>query len=355
MNQFGPPGGGGGGNWNFEQQFQQHATQLQQQFQRFAGQQRQEVNARLTNLDRSLQDLSAIARAMSAVRTPYYDNTVPADPRIVRIEDIPGRRIPFDFLVEIPIGANVTSEQQQSLSISMDGPFVAEKRVMAFLSQHQFQVEVAAGVAPTFPGRSFGRFRPIHSAWDLLDAQQNSMIDVGSWFNYLSVEAGAPTGVAAQVPAFPSSMSSFRTMEFDARVQFINAGSSFPRQNISVPSTMWTTSINSPWSLGSLDFFERGEVLTFRVQPTHANNPPFGNVDGSAIFPVPPFVAPGWPFLDGQFDPHEGIATPGGFTRPVDGQIPISLTTDPIQRLPDGIVIIGFHGYRIQQVPGPVP
>ena len=36
-----------------------------------------------------------------------------------------------------------------------------------------------------------------------------------------------------------------------------------------------------------------------------------------------------------------------------DPQLP-NVTTDPVTRLPDGFIIIGFHGYRIIQPPGPV-
>jgi hypothetical protein len=150
------------------------------------------------------------------------------------------------------------------------------------------------------------------------------------------------------IPEIPSSMSGFRTMEFDGRVLVENAGSSYPRQNISVPSSLWTAEINSPQQLGCLDFYERGEVITFRIQPTHVNNPPAGNVDGPSIFGA---GVTNWPFVGGQFDRHEGIVTPGIFSQA--GAIQ-DIITDPIQRLPDGILTIGFLGYRIQQPVGPI-
>jgi hypothetical protein len=136
-------------------------------------------------------------------------------------------------------------------------------------------------------------------------------------------------------------------MEFDGRIIVENAGSSYPRQNISVPSSFWTPQINAPQELGALDFFERGEVITFRVQPNHVNNPAAGNVDGNAIF-----GADGWPFLQGQYDRQEGICTPGAFT--FDDDTLVRLEVDPIQRLPDGILTIGFSGYRILQPVGPL-
>jgi hypothetical protein len=346
-----PPGPGYPGAPDFSQHLAQVAAQMRQELRqemqqdmgRMAAQFRHQTDQQLRRLDKNLGDLAEVARALQVERGS------PLDPRVVRIEDIPGRRVPFDLLVEIPIGSNVNSEQQQSVTISQEGPFVAVKRYCTFLSQHQFQVTV--GNTPlTFNGRSFGRFRPIHSAWDLGDAHQNAGIDVGSWFTFLTAAGGAVSG---GVPAFPSTMSSFRTMEFDGRISVLNQGSSFPRQNgVPVPSTFWTTEINSPQELGALDFFERGESVTFRVQPTHVNNPAFGNVTGANIFPAP-MVSPGWPFVDGQYDPHEGIFTPGGFT---DGAgTPVSLTTDIVRRLPDGILILGFIGYRIQQAIGPVP
>jgi hypothetical protein len=140
-------------------------------------------------------------------------------------------------------------------------------------------------------------------------------------------------------------------MEFDGRIIVENAGSSYPRQNISVPSTFWTNECVGPQELGALDFFERGEVITFRVQPNHVNNPPAGNVDGNCIFGLdPPSV---WPFLQGQYDRHEGICTPGAFSFTDEGVL-VPTTIDPIQRLPDGILTIGFLGYRIQQPVGPL-
>lgn len=338
-----PPGGGYPND--FGAALAQYAAQIRDDLRNdlrreqnsFAGQFRQQASQQLAKIERQVGELASIARALEVQRTGAAD-----DPRVVRIEDIPGRRVPYDMLVEIPIGNNLTSERENSVTISQEGPFVAVKRVATFISQHQFRVTVD-GIPADFAGRSFGRWRPIHSAWDLHDAQNNALVDVPNWFTLFT------SATATAVPAFASSASSFRTMEFDGRFFVQNAGSSFPRQNIRVPSSLWTTEINSPQELGALDFFERGEVITFRVEPSHANNPPFGNVDGLNTFGVA-----GWPFLDGQYDPHEGIATPGGLTLDQGGD-PVNLTDDIVQRLPDGILVIGFIGYRIQQAIGPVP
>jgi len=59
-------------------------------------------------------------------------NAIPAG--VVRIEDIPGRRVPFVLLMDIPIGNNTTSIREQSVTISQEGPFVAVKRMATFQS-----------------------------------------------------------------------------------------------------------------------------------------------------------------------------------------------------------------------------
>jgi hypothetical protein len=284
-------------------------------------------------------------------------------PGVVRVEDIPGRRVPFTLLMDIPIPSNTTTTQQQSVTISQEGPFVAVRRMATFMSALEYQVQVPdqsqnmppgplRGGNPRFVGRSFGRYRPIHSAWDIMDAQHNDTAGVDAIL--LAIAAGfggaAPFLTLAGFPSFPASASSFRTMEFDGRLAVINAGSSYPRQNISVPSSMWTTEINSPFDLGALDFFERGETLTVFVTPNHVNNPPAGNVTGEFIFNFG--STPEWPFVDGQYDPHEGIATPV----PIDfsgGGDPVLLTTDPVSRLPDGLMTVGWEGYRIIQPVAP--
>lgn len=250
------------------------------------------------------------------------------DPYHIRyIEQIPGRRVPFDLLVQIPIGSNITSEQQAPTTISQDGPFVAVARYASFQSAYQFSINDGNNNIASFQGRSYGRFRPIHSAWDLLDGQTG----------YQPIIGGAFPGTGDAIYASPSNNSSFRTMEFDGSIMFQNQGSGYQRSNIYVPSSFYTNSINEPFSLGALDFFERGEVLQWKVVPLHSNNPPAGNVQG---------YTPGgaYPFLDSQYDVHEGIMDPW-----IE-----DVTTDRATRLPQGILTIGFHGYRILQPPGPV-
>jgi hypothetical protein len=295
-------------------------------------------------LDQKVADLASIARALE-VRA-----SGPKDPGTERIENIPGRRVPFDMLVDIPIGPDVTSVREQSFTVSQEGPFVAVKRVMAFQSALEFQVvEQRTGQRADFVGRSFGRYRPIHSACDVNDSQHNAVADTARWFNDWLTALAPGAAMPAAVLGLPSSMSSFRTMEFDGRVTVINAGSSYPRQRIEVPTTFWTTDTVSPQDLGALDFFERGETITLSVLPNHVNNPPAGNVSDALVFPAA--AVSGFPFLNGQYDAHEGIATPGGMTVNADDLVD-TIENDVVQRLPAGIVTIGYIGYRIIQSPG---
>lgn len=275
---------------------------------------------------RLAQNAEDLRSAMSRVQMRGADS-----PDIQRIENIPGRRIPFDLLVDIPINAQQTSVVQGTITISQEGPFVAVARYATFLSAFSYQVRNPVnGSIATFNGRSFGRYRPIHSAWDLNDGQPYTQL----------VMAAPPPGSGAPHVISPANASPFRTMEPDFRIKFENAGSSFPRSNIEVPSSFWTTSINEPFKLGALDFFERGEVLTIKVLPLHPNNPAFGNLSGyGAPNPAYPFLDSGWDAIEGINDENNAAA----------GDI------DPVTRVQNGILTIGFHGYRIVQPAGAGP
>lgn len=325
-------GGGADPNW-VNQLVQQVRAEFNQQINQMAGGMRRMLAERNAEADRKLSEIAQIAGALSISRG--------GDDRIVRIEDLPGRRVPYDLIVDIPIGNNETSEQQASIPISQDGPFVAVRRYATFQSNFQFSV-TEEGAQALFAGRSFGRYRPIHSAWDLSDARGDSVVSLALPL------PGSLSVVGA--PGLTSSQSGFRTMEFDGRILVENAGSGYPRQNLSVPSSLWTGQVNSAVDLPALDFFERGEVITFKVQPSHVNNPDAGNADGASIF-----GAAGWPFLEGQYDKHEGIVTPGALsTNAATPPVTTRIADDIVARLPNGILTIGFHGYRIIQAPGPI-
>jgi hypothetical protein len=317
--------------------FEQIIQQLQQQAGYAASQARQANDAaRGTQGDialvrqevaRNARDMQNLANALQGVEGKSIGNGNTND-HVRYIESIPGRRIPFDFLVSIAIGTNSILEQQGTKTVSQDGPFVAVARYAAFQSAFQFaRRDPETQEQAAFQGRSFGRFRPIHSAWDLNDGQPG----------YQPITGVASPGTGVPIYASPSNHSSFRSMEFDAVITMLNQGAGFPRSNDPVPSAFYSESVNSPFQLGALDFFERGETIQWKVQPTHVNNPPAGNLSGYAAGGL-------FPFLGSQYDVHEGI---------MDPQAP-DVTADPITRLPDGILVVGMHGFRIIQPPGPV-
>jgi len=280
-------------------------------------------NRQMVELVKNGQQLQQTLAQLAVQRTG-------GNPSLQYVENIPGRRVPYDMIATIQVADGTMAELQSSLTVSQDGPFVCVSRYAAFLSQYSFQyTDPDNGNATIFNGRSFGRFRPIHSAWDLNDGIPRSEV----------VQAVPAPGAGAPHIISPSNASSFRTMQPDFSIKIENEGFAYPRQNVAVPSPFWTKQINSPFGLGALDVFERGEVIGFRVQPQHPNNPAYGNVQA--------FTGPGtvWPFLASQYDAIEGI----------NDQTQTDVTTDPVTRLANGILFIGFHGYRIIQPPGAGP
>lgn len=294
-----------------------------------AANQASQVSQQALQISQANQELMQTIQQMNQViKQLKGDRSGMGDPKVQYIEEIPGRRVPFDYLVDIIIGPNVTATQQGTITISQDGPFVAVSRYATFISQYAFQrTDPETGTTSQFSGRSFGRYRPIHSAWDMNDGQPPSEV----------VKAVAFPGTGAPYVASVSNASPFRSMESDFRIKFENEGSGWPRQNLEVPSTFWTKDISSPFELGALDFFERGEVMVFKVLPQHANNAAFGNISGfGAPNPNMPFIASQWDRVEGINDQNDAAAD----------------TTDPITRAPQGILTIGFHGFRIIQQPG---
>lgn len=289
--------------------------------------------------DQKLADLQRVVAQLSGTRSGEAQN-----PHLVQINSIPGKRIPYTLLLDIPIGAATTSLKEQSVTVSMDGPFVAVRRVAIFQSALEFQATPVQGAAVRFCGRSFGRYRPIHSAWDIMDAAPRSMMTLANPLTTAALSAAVD---------LPNATSSGRSMEFDGRISTINAGNGFPRQNIPVPSSMWTDQLNGAIDLAALDFFDRGEIITVQVTPNHVNNPSFGNVNAS-VFGAQLASATGWPFLDGQFDAQEGIAeaTPAFVVTGQGAGDADNVATTSIVRLPDGILTIGWEGYRIVNIGG---
>lgn len=307
-----------------------------------AGGVRRMVDERMQSLGAAEMKLAELQRAVgmvSGTRSGQGQN-----PHLVQINSIPGKRIPYTLLIDIPIGANTSSMREQSVTISMEGPFVAHRRMAIFQSALEYQVTQRGGAPLRYCGRTFGRYRPIHSAWDIMDAGPRS---------FMTTANPVPTGALAASLDLPNAGSSGRSMSFDGRISVINAGNGYPRQNIPVPSSMWTTQINSPMDLASLDFFDRGEIITVQVTPNHINNPGFGNVS-AAVMGTTIADAAGWPFLDGQFDAHEGIAELAAAfdaTGQGAGDL-VNLASTSVVRVPDGVLTIGWEGYRIVNIGG---
>lgn len=292
----------------------------------------QHISGQLTRVDTELARLSQNAQDLYQAIGRLQTQRQNGDPSIQRVENIPGRRVPFDMAVDIPIGDAVTAVQQGTFLVSQEGPFVAVSRSAIFTSTYGFQVSDPAspGTVASFFGRSFGRLRPVHSAWDLNDGIPRTQVTMAQ---------ALPGSGAAQIIS-PSNASSWRSMQGDFRITMTNAGSSFPRQNIQIPSSSWVRGQNDPWPLPALDVFERGEVVTYQVLPLHPNNPPFGNVFGYGA----PNAA--FPFVGSGFDAVEGI---------LDPSIDAAGTTDPVTRVAQGILTIMLHGYRIVQPAGAGP
>ncbi len=275
-------------------------------------------------------ELQGLANALAGLKMERIGGTN-GDPNVQRIENIPGTRVPFDMLVEIPIPANSTDPVQGTITVSMEGPFVAEARMCTFLSQYSFtRTDPETQQVTSFLGRTNGRFRPIHSA-----ADQNDALLMPETQRVIAMP-----GTGAPSYASPSNHAPARSMEGDFRVTVRKQDDGFPRSNISVPSSFWTTYINSPFELAALDFFPRASIIEFTVTPQHINNPSAGNLQAYGAGGI-------FPFIGAQFDHHEGIQDP------LDPRL-IAGDPDPITRLPKGVLIIGFRGYRIFQAPGAV-
>jgi len=341
---------GGGNPYALKSDVERVRQELREALNQNAGGIRRLLAEQFAKTDERLAQLASIANAIAVERASGsgLSGDAPA-PRlhdrdqwrvghgVVRVEDIPGRRIPYVLSMDLYVGRNQTSPVEQSVTISQEGPFIAVRRVMSFRSLYGFTYTDESGAVGRFTGRSYGRYRPTSSAWDLNDAQNNIIVTTPN----------PPVGIYPGAPGYTSSMAGYRSMELDALVEVIVQGASYPRQNYPVPSAMWSTNLNGPVDLGALDFFERGEQLTVKLTPTHPNNPEFGNASGLTIFGTA-----GWPFAKGQFDPHEGIVTPGGIAM-ADNTLSLA-PSDPIERMPDGVVTVAWEGYKIIQPTGPV-
>jgi hypothetical protein len=150
------------------------------------------------------QELAQQAAQLQSVAQRLAIQGTGGDPSIQRIENVPGRRIPFDLLVDIPIPANSTAIVEGSIPISQEGPFVCVSRMLTCLSAYQFQyTDPESTATATFQGRSFGRWRACHSAWDLNDGQPHTQV-------VLSATPAFPGNGAPHIVS-PPNASPFRT------------------------------------------------------------------------------------------------------------------------------------------------
>ena len=275
--------------------------------------------ARKTQEDMAkIRDMLTVA-AQTAVKQQMATNMPGTRAGLKNVDAIPGRRVAFDMIVSIPVAADSAGPYEQSMYVTPDGYFVATHRYAAFLSAYVFQVTGEGNETATFNGRSNGRYRPIHSACDLLDAQ-------GGWND--PVGAADPGDGTVQVE-HQTNRSGFRTMQFDGTVEVVVRDSDYRRQNNAVPTALWAPGFTGIQELPVPDVFKPGTTVDFSINANHTNNPAAGNIQN---------VVGALPYLDGQFDGHEGIA----YTAAVQAE-----TADAITRRPDGVFICGYFGYRI--------
>jgi hypothetical protein len=280
----------------------------------------QQANAAAAMARKTQSDVDAIRQLIQqTVKSQMALNMPGSRAGMKYVDDIPGRRVYFDMVASIPIAADSSGPYEQALYVTPDGYFVATHRYAIFLSSYVFQVTSEGNETATFNGRSNGRYRPIHSACDLLDAQ-------GGW--------NEPVGVAApgtglmQVDSI-TNRSGFRTMQFDGTVEVVVRDSDYRRQNNPVPTPLWAPGFESILKLPVPDVFRPATTIDISVQANHTNNPAAGNIQN---------VVGALPYLDGQYDGHEGIGTVAAVQAGTD---------DAITRRPDGILYVGFLGYRI--------
>ena len=301
----------------------------------------------------------------------------------VSLDAIQGRFVPYDLFVEIPIANGSTTALQGTLKVSMEGPFVAARRYAVFLSRAVYEVTFLNGTKATFKGRTNGRFRGVASNTDVSDAiaafdqvNQYQPTYLNAVYDGAAIiPAQNPVGVnqnstdpTNMLPNFPGtgrplvvsplSMSGGRSMTFDGTIAIQPQGAQFNRQNIPVPSSLWSDNFNGPVDLSCYDVFEPSEELLVTVNPLHVNNPPFGNISSlvalnnsyafngaTGVAANNPLPVGNWPWLAGQFDGHEGIndETLVGDT---------SVDVDRVVRTFDGTLILGYMGFRIIAAPG---
>jgi hypothetical protein len=250
-------------------------------------------------------------------------------PDILRVEEIPGTRVPFDIVVQFGVQANQSGVLTVPYQLSMDGPFIAVSRYAVFMSAYTFQVQTEQEIA-RLVGRSFGRFRPVSSHLDLMDGQAGTPLPFApAALNYDCDALDPPVGGIV----LPDNRSPFRTMQWDGFISVKNQ--IYPRQNAMVPSAVWAPGFEQRMDLSVLDYYEKGDLIEFQIEPSHVNNPAAGNVQN---------LLGSMPQLRSQFDAAEGVLYP-------EAQCGVG-EADVVTRKPDGFLYVGLHGFKILQPGG---
>jgi len=390
-------------NDHYFQQIQQNILSLQQQLRE--QQQASATNARLlagqqvkiaelTGINNVLSNLkmnrsSGVGFGSAETDVPGARNApmvkMPNGMGYQSLDQVVGRQIVYDLNCTIPVIDGQPGPVRQTLYVSPDGPFCAVARYMIFMSTHSVQYTDSLGNKSTFYSRSNGRFRPVSSSSDIMDAvrafdqpnqYQPSYIGAVTGDDGV-IPVGNPAGVnpastnvtnllpnwpgnGRPIYASPFSMAAQRTMSFDGLVSVETRASATRRQEQPVATTFWTDRDGGMVRLPTIDVFEPGELIDVVVEPTHPNNPAYGNVQslmyfntGAGAFDFNPATGvaannpapPGnFPSLAGQFDGHEGTdssSLPGATDQ----------TTDPASRSASGLIQMGWLGYRILQGP----
>lgn len=287
-------------------------------------QQQQQLSQALQNLSGRIDAAHAMARNMRQEMSAQIAKAI-ADSKQGRIagmrdvDNIPGKRVPFDLSVSIPVAADSPGPYSQTGYVTPDGYFVAVYRYATFLSEYTFQVTSEGNQTAQFQGRSNGRYRPVHSMCDLMDAQ-------GGWNR--PVGAADPGDGTWQLE-HTTNRAGFRTMQFDGLIEVVARDADYRRQNNPVPTALWAPGFTAIHKLPVPDVFRPGTSIDFNLQANHTNNPAAGHIQS---------VFGSLPYLDGQFDGHEGI----GYSAAVQAG-----TDDAVTRRPDGVFVCGYFGYRI--------
>ena len=164
------------------------------------------------------------------------------------IEDIPGKRVPYTYGVNITI--TNTTQTPGTITISSDGPFLATGLVAAW--------RPTTGTSPVGAIAMTGRWRPISST--------NAIVSDG----------------AASLIALPDAV--------DFTWNYSEAGSDRARQNIDRSSVELFSNQDRPCYLPIADFFERNTAVTVNVTmlraPTNAGVLWFGFAGYKLLQPI---------------------------------------------------------------------